>query len=81
MTNKNNLDPQAFLELMQTTMGIPVREEWKAGVCLHLANAARMADIVEAAELDPHSLEFAGTFEPGKGGESIGEGISAEDTQ
>lgn len=64
MTNKNNMDPQAYLKLMQATTGIPVREEWKSGVCLHLANAARMADIVEAAALDPNSLELAGVFEP-----------------
>lgn len=67
MSNENNLDPQAYLELMQSTMGIPIREEWKAGVCLHLANAARMADIVEAADLDRNTLELAGVFEPGKG--------------
>lgn len=67
MSNKTNLDPEAYLELMQSTMGIPVHEEWKAGVCQHLANAARMADIVDAADLDPNSLELAGVFEPDKG--------------
>ncbi|WP_226662581.1 DUF4089 domain-containing protein [Microbulbifer aggregans] len=64
MTNKIHLAPKAYLDLMETMIGIPVHEEWKVGVCLHLANAARMADIVECAELDPNSLELAGTFEP-----------------
>ncbi|QIL88477.1 DUF4089 domain-containing protein [Microbulbifer sp. SH-1] len=69
MPNKNAIDPPAYLELMQTILDIPVREEWKAGVCLHLANAARMADILEAADLDPDSLVLAGTFTPDSGGE------------
>lgn len=70
MASKQAFNPQAYLELMKTTLGISVREEWKSGVCLHLANAARMADIVEAADLDPNRLELAGTFEPDRSGET-----------
>lgn len=56
-------DPLAYVELMQAAMDIPLREEWKAGVTSHLANAARMAELLEAVEIDPNSLELAGVFE------------------
>jgi len=63
MVEKNSFDPQAYLELMQTVAGIPIRDEWKTGVEQHLANAAKMAGIVDAAELDPHTIDLAGVFE------------------
>lgn len=65
MHNANRFDPPAYLELMQTVVDIPICEEWKAGVAQHLATAAKMAEIVEAAKVDPDTIDLAGVFEPG----------------
>ncbi|WP_308364469.1 MULTISPECIES: DUF4089 domain-containing protein [unclassified Microbulbifer] len=62
MATESHFDPQTYLELMQTVAGIPVRDEWKTGVAQHLATAAKMAGIVESAEIDPDTIDLANVF-------------------
>ncbi|MGL6162345.1 AtzG-like protein [Microbulbifer sp.] len=63
MPDENRFDPQVYLELMQTVTRIPIREEWKAGIAQHLATAAKMAEIADAAEIDPNTIDLANVFQ------------------
>lgn len=62
MATGSHFDPQTYLEMMQTVTGIPVRDEWKKGVAQHLSTAAKMAGIVEAAKIDPDTIDLANVF-------------------
>ena len=62
----NNFDVDAYFELMKTVVDIPVQAEWEATVKMHLATAAKMAAIIEAAPIDANSLELANVFRPGE---------------
>ncbi|WP_317930055.1 AtzG-like protein [Halioxenophilus sp. WMMB6] len=61
----NPFDLDAYYELMKTLVDIPIQAEWEAVIKMHLATAAKMAAIIEAAPVDPNSLELASVFHPG----------------
>jgi hypothetical protein len=63
MASESQFDPDTYLEVMQTIAGIPIRDEWKTGVAQHLSTAAKMAEILEAAEIDPDTIDLANVFQ------------------
>ncbi|MBB3062894.1 DUF4089 domain-containing protein [Microbulbifer rhizosphaerae] len=63
MASESQFDADTYLEVMQTVAGIPVRDEWKEGVAQHLSTAEKMAGIVEAAQIDPDTIDLANVFQ------------------
>lgn len=64
-------DAKAYLALMAPIVEIKVEPEWQPVVETHLATAAKMAAILDAAPLEPNSLELANYFSPGYGFEDL----------
>ena len=56
---------EELFAVMLKINGIDVHPEWREGVKNHLANAAKMAAIIENCNIDPLSLELSNTFRPG----------------
>ncbi|WP_086933682.1 DUF4089 domain-containing protein [Agarilytica rhodophyticola] len=61
---KKHFDSASYLAFMAPCIGIEIKEEWKDEIIGHLDNAAKMANIVENADIDKDSLDLANTYSP-----------------
>lgn len=64
--DNNIFNAQHYLTSMTPLSGIDIKKSWQPIICSHLQSAAKMADIINAAPLDPNTIDLANTFSPGR---------------
>jgi hypothetical protein len=62
---KPQFDIDRYFELMKSITEIEVDKTWEASIKFHILNAKNMAEICESAELEPDTIDFSNTFNPG----------------
>ena len=61
----SRFDIDSYFDTMKACTELLIREEWEESVKVHIANAKKMVEICESADLDENSIDLSNTFNPG----------------
>ncbi len=64
--SNDNFDPTLYIEFMASIVKLEINEAWKPEVVNHILTAKKMMHIIETADIEADTSDFAPTFRPKK---------------